>query len=427
MSNLMLDFDEEILLEKTGNIIRYSGNDNELQIDEFYLTNRRIVYVYKQKVEGIIFPKFKTVVEKIPLNNIKVINGVVQATQIKDFIHGRTLQIVYTNRIKEIFKLGVSKKEYAKWEHAISVGVLDANFSTDNPYTQSNQNESFSSCNQENASYVHSFCTVCGVKLDEDVKFCSNCGTPVKNTNTGYTNTENKNTYKSESYTKRKTTYEGEVYKCPNCGETLPSFTVKCPACGYEIRGTKSVSSVKEFAEKLQRIESQKAPVFREKDSWMKSVFGRDLKENDPAKDTADRWEKQKKQEIATLIINFSIPNTKEDILEFMLLASSNIDIKCDINDEVTKAWTMKLKQIYEKSKLLMAGDSDFDKIKMIYDKKRKEILFIKFKVFLLTAGIVIGIIFLWGLLVSPVITIVFSILIVAVIIGIIILYNKKK
>ena len=110
-----------------------------------------------------------------------------------------------------------------------------------------------------------------------------------------------------------------------------------------------------------------------------------------------------------------------------MLLASSNIDIKCDINDEVTKAWTMKLKQIYEKSKLLMAGDSDFDKIKMIYDKKRKEILFIKFKVFLLTAGIVIGIIFLWGLLVSPVITIVFSILIVAVIIGIIILYNKKK
>lgn len=59
--------------------------------------------------------------------------------------------------------------------------------------------------------------------------------------------------------------YEGKVHKCPNCGDLIDSFHAICPTCGYEIRNAKSSSVVREFAEKLELISSQKMPPFEEK------------------------------------------------------------------------------------------------------------------------------------------------------------------
>lgn len=57
-------------------------------------------------------------------------------------------------------------------------------------------------------------------------------------------------------------------------------------------------------------------------------VFGKDFKEGDEAEEALERFESQKNQEKASLIINFAVPNSKEDIMEFMILAASNIDVK---------------------------------------------------------------------------------------------------
>ena len=170
-----------------------------------------------------------------------------------------------------------------------------------------------------------SFCSKCGKQLAEDAKFCSECGAKV---------VENNNS------TQRKVVYEGEIHKCPNCGEVLESFVAKCPTCGYELRGKKASNSVKEFAIKLSATETDSAKV--------------------------------------VLIKNFPIPNTKEDIFEFMILAASNFEEYYskseDRQKEVSMAWISKIEQGYQKAKILFGDDQDFLQIKRIYDQTCKKI-----------------------------------------------------
>lgn len=164
-----------------------------------------------------------------------------------------------------------------------------------------------------------SYCTNCGEKLQDGSKFCSSCGSQVVNTN------------KNNSDLKRKILFDGKIHKCPNCGSNLNAFEHKCKDCGYEIRGSNIANTVKEFADKLERTSSV-----------------------------------EKKNE---LISNFYIPNTKEDIYEFFILAISNLttDIKCE------EAWKSKLEQTYHKAKLSFGNTPEFEYINKIYDKTIKK------------------------------------------------------
>lgn len=145
--------------------------------------------------------------------------------------------------------------------------------------------------------------------------------------------------------------------------------------------------------------------------SVKKKGFGKKFKKGDEAEEAFRRFESQKAKEKASLIINFSVPNTKEDIMEFMILASSNIDAQKDIDDEVTKAWRSKLEQVYQKAEITMGGHPDFVQVKSIYDRKKEELKNNKVKALLLGAGLF----FLWGMLSNPAATI-------GIIIGILIL-----
>ena len=115
---------------------------------------------------------------------------------------------------------------------------------------------------------------------------------------------------------------------CTNCGKELSSFTVVCPACGCEVQGRQTADSVKKFYADIARAQTS-----REK---------------------------------AYLIKNYPIPNTKEDIFEFMMAASSNV-LRED-EKEIYEAWLTKLEQAYQKAEILFSTDSDFKKIQQIYD-----------------------------------------------------------
>lgn len=227
------------------------------------------------------------------------------------------------------------------------------------------------------------FCPYCATKLDVGARFCKGCGQPVEQSVQGTSQAKSEgsqiNKGATDDYiTERKVVYEGYIHKCPNCGEVLGSFVTYCPSCGHEIRGVKSTSSVREFALKLERIEAQKIPIFEEKRSVMKSVFGKDFNEKDEVKEARDDFIEQKRQEKANLIINYSVPNTKEDIMEFMLLADSNLNIRHGVDDTVSKAWISKLSQVYKKAKISMGDSPDFEQIKDMYTKKKKQIRFAK-------------------------------------------------
>ena len=69
------------------------------------------------------------------------------------------------------------------------------------------------------------------------------------------------------------------------------------------------------------------------------------------------------------LIRTFSIPNAKEDIYDFFILAISNIEA----GGEETDAWLAKLEQTYQKARLLFGSNSDFSYFQELYEKAKKQ------------------------------------------------------
>jgi len=218
------------------------------------------------------------------------------------------------------------------------------------------------------------YCQKCKSELDEDALFCQECGERVH-----------------KKRKERTIVYEGDIHKCPNCGENLKSFIGNCPQCGHEIRNTESTDSIKEFEGKLERIEEKVMSKFQEKNSVMKNVFGRDFKSSDEYDQAKYDFEEQKEQQKVNLIINYSVPNTKEDILEFMILVASNINTKKDIDDDVTKAWISKLDQLYQRAELVIGSGPDFDQIKRIYAKKKQDIYQKKKRKVLIIIAVIVG------------------------------------
>ena len=237
------------------------------------------------------------------------------------------------------------------------------------------------------------FCQKCGNELPNGAKFCANCGTPA-----GASGSENV----------RKQEFVGTMKKCPNCGQILQAFQAKCPSCGHEIIGVSTTTSVREFFDKCLQI-----------------------------------LDNEQKLE---LINNYPIPNAKEDLLEFALLASQQIktsyvariaktnmytagtalnsygntslgSLKDRLKGNITKvgtaeivsAWESKLEQVIHKAKISFSDDintinqfieiaSDVNTIKQKFEqkestaKKRQRtvtlIIFLLFGIFVITLGI---------------------------------------
>ncbi len=268
------------------------------------------------------------------------------------------------------------------------------------------------------------FCSYCGSKLDDGARFCKNCGEPVSvNAQKEYGSKQEDSA--EENPSQRKSVYEGYIHKCPNCGEVIEAFVTHCPSCGYEIRDTKSATSVRELAFKLEKISAQKMPTHDEDESVMKKVFGTDLKDKEAADKERRNFEYQKEKEEASLIINFSVPNTKEDMLEFMILAASNIDVKRGTDDVVSKAWLSKLEQVYQRAEISMSDHQDFAQIEAIYNRKMREIKNSKIRNVLKWVGLIAGWFFLLGLLWNPKVTIIIAIFVVFLILIGIILFKR--
>lgn len=165
-----------------------------------------------------------------------------------------------------------------------------------------------------------SFCSNCGQPIANGAKFCSNCGTPV-------------DTSSANTQSQRKTVYDGVMHKCPHCGEILNSFTSICPACGYELRGTAATTSVEKLYKNIQAAKSD--------------------------------------SEVVRLVKMFPIPNSREDILEFMVLASSNFNEDYYMahmgEDSISDAWLSKIEQCHKKARLTLS-DEDMLEVDEIYE-----------------------------------------------------------
>ena len=86
---------------------------------------------------------------------------------------------------------------------------------------------------------------------------------------------------------------------CPNCGKQVPPLTLKCD-CGYEFTNNHQISSVQILSDKIEKILEKPLPNDEEKKQ-------EEIKNRD--------------QKIREIISMFPVPNTKEDIIEFLSLS----------------------------------------------------------------------------------------------------------
>ena len=131
----------------------------------------------------------------------------------------------------------------------------------------------------------------------------------------------------------------GDVKKCPTCGAMIESFSTRCPDCGYEFRNVEAVSSITALFNKLESLDVQKGGGFF-------SAF----------KDESITMKK------AQVIKTFPIPNTKEDLLEFLTMAVPLGKKKSYFSETgemkwLTNAWHEKCVQVIMKARFSMKDD----------------------------------------------------------------------
>lgn len=198
-------------------------------------------------------------------------------------------------------------------------------------------------------------CGRCGQPLVEGKKFCAECG--------AYVGVAGRKEEEKKE--------QGGYRKCPGCGSTVGSFSTHCPMCGNEMGNVIAANSARELTEKLERISARKmtsADYYPPSDDLS-------AEERLAERETAiSDFEAAKEKEKAELIVNFPVPNGREDLLEFMILASSNIDNTAGNSRELIKAWMIKQEQIFNKARLSMGNGADFSHIKILYDKTQGKI-----------------------------------------------------
>ena len=110
---------------------------------------------------------------------------------------------------------------------------------------------------------------------------------------------------------------ECDIKKCPSCGAQVQSFSTKCNDCSHEFRNIDSSNSIKQLISKLELAEKS-----AKNSSQSGGILGGLLAIVDS--DTA--IERKVFEAKANIISTYPIPNSKEDILEFLTLSVAQIN-----------------------------------------------------------------------------------------------------
>ncbi|MBQ2177349.1 MAG: hypothetical protein II453_20640, partial [Alphaproteobacteria bacterium] len=130
----------------------------------------------------------------------------------------------------------------------------------------------------------------------------------------------------------------GIVKKCPNCGAPYHPGTGKCPECGHLFQEMGGNSSAQRLAEGVQRILNDS----NNKENIISQTFGVSL-----------GLDKLKKVE--QYVLNFPIPNTKDDMLEF--ITSLDSKLKMIDSSDLQSVYKAKYKEVIKKAKIMFPDD----------------------------------------------------------------------
>ncbi len=118
----------------------------------------------------------------------------------------------------------------------------------------------------------------------------------------------------------------GHVRKCPACGAIVNNFLASCPECGLEFVGVRASSAAQALFEQLKEVD-EKNGFFQ---SYRKKI---------------------------TVITNFPIPNTKEDLLEIIVSLEPKARNYTMTQKDLCIAYLRKYEVCINKAKLLFPDD----------------------------------------------------------------------
>ena len=165
----------------------------------------------------------------------------------------------------------------------------------------------------------------------------------------------------------------GDVKKCPSCASIVGAFQGICSDCGHEFTNLDAVSSVQNLYNELMRVEEEERN--RKKDvppadtngivglvGAFKSISGQSAIQGSLDDDRLD--EKIIKRKIGVVSM-FPVPNSKADILEFLIMAVAEGGKKIGgffssmsaEEKEYIKAWKAKAEQVVMKARFSLKDD----------------------------------------------------------------------
>lgn len=149
----------------------------------------------------------------------------------------------------------------------------------------------------------------------------------------------------------------GVVKKCPNCGEVIQTFQGTCPACGYVFEGIEANSSAKRLAqliEDAQNRHNENLKKIRSTPNTREGVLDKLHSHDSREIDERFRFD----DEVGSIIRNFPVPNTKADLMEFILALKPKTKAE-DYADD----YYVKYMECLDKAKYMFSNDEDFAKI----------------------------------------------------------------
>ena len=158
--------------------------------------------------------------------------------------------------------------------------------------------------------------------------------------------------------TKPKSEKLGGVKKCPACGSEVQSFQINCVACNHEFNNIDYNVSIQKLFTLLNECENERGNQEFSVGSALGNMFARAY-----GIGGGDKVIEKKK----SIISGFPIPNTREDILEFLALAMPNSKQKGNFftkqqpenksHNDLAPTWISKCEQIVMKAKFSMKDD----------------------------------------------------------------------
>ena len=151
----------------------------------------------------------------------------------------------------------------------------------------------------------------------------------------------------------------GNIVKCPNCGAQVIGGSAVCTECGYAFSNVSANSSAEKLQAKLDefnRRQEQRA----DSRGYLRSLFD------------SDTIRKHKMEIIST----FPVPNTREDLLEFLTMLQAGADATgshdggTSDSEDMSYAYWLLYTNCINKAKLSFPNDNDFQYYFQTYEKQ---------------------------------------------------------